>query len=75
LTGQPTPRRLLVASDLGRMVRERRREHGLTQQALADLIDAHRTLVGKVEQDGAVRLDTALRVVQTLGMDLFLQAR
>jgi predicted transcriptional regulator len=62
--------------ELGPLVRARRRELGITQEELADLTDVHRTYISLVEQ-GRVssKLETALRILHMLGMDLDVRVR
>src|SRR5271167_402447 len=62
---------LRSSDELGPLVRARRYELGLSQEDLADLSGVHRTYIGMVEQGRRVgRLDTVLRILHTLGMDL-----
>ncbi len=66
---------LCVASDLsttfGAVVRQRREELGLSQEALAAKADIHRTYVSSIER-GKVRvgLDIAKKVADGLGIPL-----
>ncbi|HLL91586.1 MAG TPA: helix-turn-helix transcriptional regulator [Solirubrobacteraceae bacterium] len=65
-----------TADELTQTVRERRRELGLTQEQLADIIGVHRAFVSKLERGrGAPRFDLLLRLVQALGMDVELRPR
>jgi y4mF family transcriptional regulator len=67
---------LRADTDLAQLVRTRRRELGLTQEELADLVGIHRTLIGKFEQGKlAGRFSTVLRILHTLGMDLEVRTR
>lgn len=45
----PSPRETLLYA-FGRRLRELRLSHGLSQEALADLADLHRTYVGSIER-------------------------
>lgn len=67
---------LRTANDLAGVIRDRRRELGLTQEELANLTGVHRTYISMVESgERAAKLDTVLRIVQTLGMDLDVRVR
>jgi HTH-type transcriptional regulator/antitoxin HipB len=65
-----------TADELPEIVRDRRRELGLTQEQLADIIGVHRAFVSQLERGKAtVRFDLLLRLVQALGMDIELRPR
>jgi HTH-type transcriptional regulator/antitoxin HipB len=65
-----------AADDLTALVRDRRRELGLTQEQLADIIGVHRAFVSQLERGKvSVRFDLLLRLVQALGMDIELRRR
>jgi len=65
-----------TADELTITVRERRRELGITQEQLADIIGVHRAFVSQLERGKAtVRFDLLLRLVQALGMDIELRPR
>ncbi|MGA2164327.1 MAG: helix-turn-helix domain-containing protein [Solirubrobacteraceae bacterium] len=67
---------LRSADELGPLVRDRRNELGLSQQALADLAGVHRTYIIMIEQGKrAKKLDTVLMILHTLGMDLEVRVR
>jgi transcriptional regulator with XRE-family HTH domain len=56
---------------LGRALRELRGQAGLTQEQLAERLDAHPTFVGRVERgQRGVRWNTAMRFLRALGADL-----
>lgn len=57
--------KIRTASELGLLLRERRRELGLTQEELADRIGVSRQWVGKVEK-GRQRADAGL-VLRAVG--------
>ena len=62
--------------ELTELVRARRRELGLSQEELADVIGVHRAFVSQFERGKAsVRLDLVLRLVQALGMDIEIRPR
>jgi DNA-binding XRE family transcriptional regulator len=62
--------------ELGGAVRLRRRELSETQQTIADVSGVHRVSIGKLERGaGGVRLQIALLVVQTLGLNVELIPR
>jgi HTH-type transcriptional regulator / antitoxin HipB len=62
--------------DLARIVRERRRELGLSQEDLAGVIGVHRMFVSQLESGKrSMRLESVLRLVQALGLDIELRTR
>lgn len=63
--------RVHTASDLGALIRERRRELRLTQQALADRIGTSRVWVSEVEQGKpSAEAGLVLRALAALGVSL-----
>lgn len=67
---------LRSTDELASLVRARRRELGITQEELADLTDVHRTYISLLEQGRvAWKLETVLRVLHMLGMDLDVRIR
>jgi transcriptional regulator with XRE-family HTH domain len=63
-------------SDLARLVRDRRRELGLSQEELANIAGIHRVTIGifeRGERPGSV--GTVLTLLHALGMDLEVNAR
>lgn len=61
---------------LGDLLRARRRALKLTQQELSDTVGASRQAIARLEHgEPAVHLDTALRVAQALGVDVWLESR
>ncbi len=65
-----------TVDDLAEIVRARRRELGLSQEALADVIGVHRVFVSQFERGKvSVRFDSVLRLVQALGLDVELRPR
>jgi transcriptional regulator with XRE-family HTH domain len=67
LASQRTPAQV----ELGRRVRERRRDLGLSQMALADRIGLHFTFVSTVERgERNLSLASLLAIADGLGMDL-----
>jgi y4mF family transcriptional regulator len=65
-----------TVDDLVDVVRARRHELGLTQEALADVIGVHRVFVSQFERGKtSVRFDLVLRLVQALGLDIELRPR
>jgi len=67
---------LRSADELAPLMRARRIELGITQEALADLSGVHRTYISLFEQGKRVgQLDTVLRILHTLGMDLEVRVR
>jgi len=65
-----------TTKDLGETVRRARREHGLTQIALAERANVARGAVQKLESGrGTVNLPTVLKVLRTLSLDLVVSSR
>lgn len=63
-------------SEFGSELRARRRELGISQRELADVIGVNRRVVGEVERGkGTARLEIALAMAQALGLDLRLERR
>jgi HTH-type transcriptional regulator/antitoxin HipB len=64
------------ADDFGRALRARRRELGLSQEQLADVIGVHRRVIGELEHGKrSVRLQIVLDCARALGLDLRLDPR
>ena len=64
------------ASDLGKVIRHERKAQGLTQTMLADLSGVSLSFVSGLENGKqTAELGKALRVVQTLGMDVLCRKR
>jgi HTH-type transcriptional regulator/antitoxin HipB len=64
------------SQELSDVVRNRRRELGLTQEELAGVIGVHRVFVSQFEGGKrSVRFDSALRLLQALGLDIDLRPR
>jgi HTH-type transcriptional regulator / antitoxin HipB len=60
----------------GQVLRAHRRELGLTQDEVADLIGVNRRVIGELERGkGSVRLEIALNVARVLGIDVDLRPR
>lgn len=65
-----------IPSEFGSELRARRRELGISQRELADVIAVNRRVVGEVERGkGTARLEIALAMAQALGLDLRLERR
>jgi len=60
---------------LGNSMRERRRKLGLTQEQLAAKAGVRQRTVSDVENAGNARLDTVLRILAALDLELLLRAR
>jgi y4mF family transcriptional regulator len=74
--GNTTMTRIATSADLGRLVRERRKAHGLTQDDLALVAGTGRRFVVDLEAGkGTARLELVLRVLDALGLDLELTPR
>lgn len=69
----------MLANDphqLGTVLRQRRRDLGLTQDDLASLIGVNRRVLGELERGkGTVRLEIALAAARMVGLDVDLQVR
>jgi HTH-type transcriptional regulator / antitoxin HipB len=64
------------ASDLGRLIRSRRKALNLSQDELAAVVGVNRRVVGELERGkGTVRLEIALEAARALGLDVDLRAR
>lgn len=62
--------------EIGRALRERRRELKMTQQEVADSIGVARRVVGELERGKpTVQLQIAMDVSNVLGLDMNLAAR
>lgn len=59
----------------GNNLRERRRKLGLTQEQLAAKAGVRQRTVSDVENVGNARLDTVLRILAALDLELVLRAR
>jgi HTH-type transcriptional regulator/antitoxin HipB len=65
-----------TVDELAQMVRARRQELGLTQEALAGVSGVHRVFVSQLERGKAtMRFELVLRLVQALGLDIDLRPR
>ncbi len=60
---------------LGNSIRERRRKLGFTQEQLAAKLGVRQKTVSAIENDGAGRLDTLLRAVGALDLELVIRPR
>lgn len=68
--------RIKTADDLGTQVRARRRSLGLSQVDLAGVARVSPRLVGELEGGKATaQLTGVLRVLEALGLDLYVEAR
>ncbi len=60
---------------LGNSIRERRRELGLTQEQLAEKVGVRQRTISDVESAGAARIDTLLRMLGALELELLVRPR
>lgn len=61
---------------LGRQIRNRRKQLGLSQDALAAVVGVNRRVIGELERGKpSVQLGIAVRVAQSLGLDVTLHER
>jgi HTH-type transcriptional regulator/antitoxin HipB len=73
--GLPTMR-LRTARDIGALLRERRRQLGLTQTALAERVGVSRLWVSEMEQGKArAELGLVLRALEAVGVRLLVDER
>jgi transcriptional regulator with XRE-family HTH domain len=64
------------AADLGSRLRARRKELGLSQSDVADVIGVNRRVLGQLENGkGTVQLQIALAAAQAVGLDIQLTPR
>lgn len=65
-----TPTDRDVAEELGRRIRARRKELGISQERLADLAGVHRTFSGAVERgETNTSITTLVRIARALQVD------
>jgi y4mF family transcriptional regulator len=65
-----------LSEAFGATLRSRRRELGLTQSDLAFAVGVNRRVIGRLERGvGTVRLETALRAMRALGIELTVRPR
>jgi HTH-type transcriptional regulator/antitoxin HipB len=60
---------------LGNHIRERRRELGLSQERLAAKVGVRQRTISDVETSAAVRVDTVLRTLAALDLELVIRPR
>jgi HTH-type transcriptional regulator / antitoxin HipB len=60
---------------LGNSIRERRRKLGLTQEQLAEKVGVRQRTISAVESAGAARVDTLLRMLVALDLELLVRPR
>jgi HTH-type transcriptional regulator/antitoxin HipB len=60
---------------LGNSIRERRRQLGLTQEQLAEKVGVRQRTISDVESAGAARIDTLLRMLVALDLELLVRPR
>lgn len=69
-------RRIRNVEDLGAMIRARRVELRLTQVELADFARVTPRLIGELERGKATaRIEGILRILEVLGLDVYLRTR
>lgn len=65
-----------TTEDFGVLLRTRRKELGLTQSEVADVIGVNRRVLGQLEKGkGTVQLQIALAAAQAVGLDILLTPR
>ena len=60
---------------LGSCIRERRRQLGMTQEQLAAKVGVRQRTVSDVERSASVRLDTVLRTLAALDLEMVIRPR
>ena len=60
---------------LGNSIRERRRKQGLTQEQLAVKVGVRQRTISDIESAGAARIDTLLRTLGALDLELLVRPR
>ncbi len=60
---------------LGNSIRERRRKQGLTQEQLAAKVGVRQKTISDIESAGAARIDTLLRTLGALDLELLVRPR
>jgi HTH-type transcriptional regulator / antitoxin HipB len=60
---------------LGNSIRERRRKLGLSQERLAGRVGVRQRTVSDIETAGAARIDTLLRTLAALDLELLVRPR
>lgn len=60
---------------LGNYIRQRRRELGLTQEKLAAKVGVRQRTVSDIETSAAVRVDTLLRTLAAIDLELVIRPR
>jgi HTH-type transcriptional regulator/antitoxin HipB len=83
LIGEIPPKVLMANIDkiartpvqIGNYIRERRRELNLTQEKLAAKIGVRQRTVSDIETSAAARLDTVLRALAALDLELVIRPR
>ncbi len=64
-------RKIHTPSELGEMIRSRRRELGLTQTELAEVANSNLRFVSELERGKpTARLENVMRVLESLGIEL-----
>jgi len=74
----PSPDTILIksAAEIGKMIRAKRKEIGMTQADFAGLCNVGTRFVSELENGKpTLEFDRVLRVTQLIGIDLFAKAR
>ena len=74
----PTPlsQKIATSDDMGQLILDRRRAIRMSQEVLASLSGIAQPNLSKIERgQGSAQLDTYLRLLSVIGVDLFGQAR
>ena len=62
--------------DIGQLLRDRRRQQGLTQEELAELADSHRNRIAELERGTTTeRVALMLRTLNELGLEVVVRSR
>lgn len=70
------PTEFPLSAELGDRIRARRKATGMNQSDLAFAVGVNRRVIGRLERGvGTVRLETALRALRALGVELEFRTR
>lgn len=73
---EPSGIKISNPTEFGAELKRRRKELGLNQQMVADVIGVARRVVGELERGkGTVRLEIAIAAARAVGLDLVMRPR
>ena len=74
MRGSPAPRRAGCSRQIAGQVADRRKERGLSQADLAELVGTTQSAIARLESGGRPpRIDTLLRIANALDADLHIE--